>query len=80
MMDLEIRKKQLLEWINGLNDEDSINRLELLRDSGYDEVDEGVIEIQRKIIENGLDDLKNGRTVPHEAVMKKVNAYFATVK
>lgn len=31
---------------------------------------------QRKMIERGIDDVKNGRVVPHEEVMKRVKELF----
>jgi predicted transcriptional regulator len=73
---LEQRKIQLIAMITQLNDSDVLDAIEnLLLESKKDWWDT-ISEAEKKAIDRGLDDIKNGRVVSHEQVMKEIDKKF----
>lgn len=72
-MGLKAIKLELIDWLSGLEDQDIIEYLKLVKESheaGNDWWEE-LTEVQKKGIEKGLNDVKEGRIVSHEEVRKK---------
>lgn len=66
-------KLELIEWLTGLEDDDTLDYLKVVKDSKtsqkdwwYDLTDE-----QKQGIERGLGDVDAGRVTPHDVVKKK---------
>lgn len=66
-------KIELMEWLSGLEDDDTLDYLKVVKDSKtsqkdwwYDLTDE-----QKQGIERGLRDVDAGRVTPHDFVKKK---------
>jgi hypothetical protein len=73
---LEHRKIQLISMITQLHDSDVLDSIEnLLLESKKDWWDT-ISEAEKKAIDQGLDDIKNGRVIPHEQVMKEFDERF----
>ena len=69
----EAIKLELIEWLNKLEDEETINYLKIVKDSNdsqgdwwYDLTDE-----QKSGIERGLRDIDEGRVIPHDTIKQK---------
>ncbi|MFW6309477.1 MAG: hypothetical protein ACOC1D_00110 [Prolixibacteraceae bacterium] len=69
----EAIKLELIEWLTSLEDSDTIEYLKLVKDSKsagsdwwYD-----LSEEQKRKIEQGMKDIKEGNVLPHEQVKKK---------
>ncbi len=69
--DIEKEKLAIIEWVKGLKDDSSIEKLNFLRknDKKLDWWDE-ISEEERAAIDKGLEDVKAGRVVPHVEVKK----------
>lgn len=73
---LEHRKIQLIAMITQLDDSDVLDSIEnLLLESKKDWWDT-ISEAEKKAIDQGLDDLRNGRVISHEQVMKEFDERF----
>lgn len=73
---LEHRKIQLIAMITQLDDSDILDSIEnLLLESKKDWWDT-ISEAEKKAIDQGLDDLRNGRVISHEQVMKEFDERF----
>lgn len=72
-MELEAIKLDLIAWLSKLEDQDTIEYLQVVKESqeaGTDWWDE-LTEVQKEGIEKGLNDIKEGRVISHEEVRKK---------
>ncbi len=73
---LEHRKIQLIAMITQLHDSDVLDSIEnLLLESKKDWWDI-INEAEKKAIDHGLDDIRNGRVISHEQVMKEFDERF----
>ena len=72
-MDIQAEKLKLIEWLSTLTDPSLIEQLKLLKDnfSGRTDWWEALSEDVKKSIDEGLNDVEAGRTIPHSEVMKK---------
>jgi hypothetical protein len=73
IMGLEATKLELIEWLTKLDDEEFIKTLKIVKDSRSTEHDwwDGLSSEEKKGLERGMNDIKEGRTIPHEQVAKK---------
>ncbi|MFO7447910.1 MAG: hypothetical protein R6W90_16220 [Ignavibacteriaceae bacterium] len=71
-MNLETEKLKLIEWIAGLNDDSTIEKIKTLKDH-HNQSDwwNEISEEEKAAIEKGLEDIKQGRVTPHEEMKKK---------
>jgi len=68
-MSIEARKLNLIEWLAKVEDVDLIQQLEVVRDSdGVQSWDDLGEERQRKI-ERSIQQMDEGKGIPHEEVM-----------
>jgi len=72
-MGYEALKLELIEWLQKLEDKETIEYLKSVKDSKSVDHDwwDDLTKEQKKGIERGLKDIDNGRTVPHEEVKRK---------
>ncbi len=72
-MDIQGEKLKLIEWLQSLTDQSIIEKLKLFKGNLLDKTDWGetLSEEEIKLIDEGLKDIKEGRTKPHSEVMKK---------
>ena len=69
----EAIKLELIEWLTKLEDNEIIDYLKIVKDSRNDSHDwwHDLTEKQKAGIQKGLRDIDEGRTVPHDEVVKK---------
>jgi len=74
-MGYEALKLELIEWLTKLEDSETIEYLKNVKDSKSSDHDwwEDLTQEQKKGIEKGLQDIDQGRTVPHEEVKKNMD-------
>ncbi len=72
-MDIQGEKLKLIEWLQSLTDQSIIEKLKLFKGNLLDKTDwwETLSVAEIKLIDEGLKDIKEGRTKPHSEVMKK---------
>ncbi len=72
-MGQEAIKLELIKWLTGLDDEETIEYLQIVKESRSQDHDwwNDLTPDQKRGIERGLKDAEEGRTVSHEEVMKK---------
>ena len=72
-MDIQAEKLKLIEWLSTLTDPSLIEQLKLLKDNFSGKTDwwEALSEDVKKSIDEGLNDIEAGSTIPHSEVMKK---------
>lgn len=71
-MNIVAEKQNLLQWIQGLNDEKVIEEILDLKNKKQ------ISDFENQIIQKGLNDVLNGNTATHEEVKKRLEAKFAT--
>ena len=72
-MGLKADKLELIEWLRNLNDDETISYLKIVkssREQNNDWWDDLTLD-QKKGIDRGLRDIKEGRVTPHDQVKKK---------
>jgi hypothetical protein len=69
---LKPKKQNLLQWIQGLNDEKIIEEILDLKNKNQ------ISDFENQIIQKGLNDVLNGNTTTHEEVKKRFEAKFAS--
>ncbi len=72
-MDIQTEKLKLIEWLSTLTDPSLIEQLKLLKEnfSGRTDWWEALSEDVKKSIDEGLNDIETGDTIPHSVVSKK---------
>ncbi len=68
-MDIQAEKYKLIEWITSLKDISLINRLKTVREEASKDWWNELSQEEREGIEQGLQDVKEGRIHSHEEVM-----------
>lgn len=69
-MTLESKKLDLISWLTSLKDDAIIAQLYAIKNDSNSDWYEQLSNAQKKQIQKGLDDLDNGRTIPHDEVMQ----------
>ena len=65
-------KLELIEWLAGLNDSETIDLLKSIKDSfGKGDWWDDLSEEQRKSIKKGINEIESGRYTSHEEVKMK---------
>lgn len=73
---LEHKKLELIQWISVVEDEDLIDKmLDVKKHESHDWWDE-ISDAEKEAIRRGKEDIKAGRTVPHEEVRKIYAKYL----
>lgn len=76
--DTQSEKLKLIEWLIALQDPTTIEKIKFLRDNQSETSDwwDTLTEAEKESIDRGLDDIENGRTVPHSEVRKKYGKWL----
>lgn len=69
------KKLELVQWIVELNDSKMILDLMQMKNAEQTDFADTLSSQERAMIESGLKDLKEGRTVPHSEVMKRFDKW-----
>ncbi len=75
IMKMETRKIGLINWLSQLQDEETINKLESLRDEKQDWWNT-ISDEERAQIEEGLSQANKGEVIPHDKVMEKYKKWL----
>lgn len=76
-MDIQLEKYKLMEWLVSIKDELVISKLKTLKNSlDSKDINDELSDTEKRLIEAGLNDIKNGKTIPHEQVMKDIKREF----
>ena len=71
-MNIHAEKIDIIQWIAGINDKTILQQLKTLKEQSIKKSDwwDSISQEERQSIDEGLEDSKNGRTVPHSEVRK----------
>ncbi|HBK30663.1 MULTISPECIES: hypothetical protein [Dysgonomonadaceae] len=66
-------KIELIEWLARLEDEDTIRYLKVVKDGSSQLIDwsDDLTDEQKAGIEKGLQDIDNGKTIPHDIIKQQ---------
>ena len=66
-------KLELIEWLTKLEDDKTIQYLKMVKDSRPDDQNwwDSLDAAQKKGIEKGLEDIDEGRVIPHDEIREK---------
>jgi len=71
-MNVQAEKLKLIEWIAKIQDVNIIGKLLAFKENFHTETDwyDSISENEKKSINRGLEDIKNGKVVPHSEARK----------
>jgi predicted transcriptional regulator len=77
-MNIKAEKLKLIEWLVQVEDEAIIERVKLLKEGSTEKIDwlDTISATERMAIDEGLQDLEKGDTVPHEEVRKNYEKWL----
>lgn len=75
-MDLKTEKKKLIDWLQTIEDEATIERLKLVKDAADEDWKANLSTQEIEAIEEGLADIEAGRVTPHEEVRKRYEKWL----
>ncbi len=75
-MNLKAEKKKLIDWIEALDDETTIEKIKLVKDSTDEDWKAELSAAEIEAIEEGLADIEAGRVIPHEEVRKRYERWL----
>lgn len=67
---IEKEKLEIIKWITSLKDETSLERIKLLKDKKYSDWWDEITADEKSAIEQGIKDMKSGKTKSHKEVKK----------
>ena len=72
-MGYEAVKLELIEWLTKLDDDETIQYLKIVKDSTDKHTDwwNDLAEVQKQGIQRGLNDIDQGKVIPHDQVKSK---------
>lgn len=77
-MNLLAQKNDLIHWIEGLEDKITLQEIIRLKEKSENNSEflNSLSELERASILKGLEDVKNGNTLPHSEVRKKYEKWL----
>jgi hypothetical protein len=77
-MNAQSVKADIIQWITGLDDQSILLELKKIMEQSTKKIDwwDTISVEERQSIERGLEDSKNGRTIPHSEVRKKYEKWL----
>ncbi|MEI6139980.1 MAG: hypothetical protein WCP85_11985 [Mariniphaga sp.] len=77
-MNAQAVKADIIQWITGLDDQSILLELKKIKELSIEKTDwwDTLSIEERQSIERGLEDSKNGRTIPHSEVRKKYEKWL----
>lgn len=76
VMDIQLEKYKLVEWLIGLKDEAIITKIKQVKDEHEEAWSIDVSEGEKTFRKAGLKGLKQGRTYAHDQVMEEVSKAY----
>nr|WP_315195121.1 hypothetical protein [uncultured Flavobacterium sp.] len=70
-MDISIEKKNIVQWIQAIDDEKIIEKILSFKEKNE------VSSFENQLIQKGLNDIESGNVSSHEEVKKRFEAKFA---
>jgi hypothetical protein len=70
-MDISIEKKNIVQWIQAIDDEKIIEKILSFKEKNE------VSSFENQLIQKGLNDVESGNVSSHEEVKKRFEAKFA---
>jgi predicted transcriptional regulator len=70
-MNISIEKKNIIQWIQGIDDEKIIEKILSFKEKNE------VSSFEKQLIQKGLNDVESGNVSSHEEVKKRFDAKFA---
>ena len=70
-MDISVEKKNIVQWIQGIDDEKIIEKILSFKEKSE------VLFFENQLIQKGLNDVSSGNVSSHEEVKKRFEAKFA---
>ena len=70
-MDISIEKKNIVQWIQAIDDEKIIEKILSFKEKNE------VSSFENQLIQKGLNDVESGNVSTHEEVKKRFEAKFA---
>jgi predicted transcriptional regulator len=70
-MDISIEKKNIVQWIQAIDDEKIIEKILSFKEKNE------VSSFEKQLIQKGLNDVESGNVSSHEEVKKRFEAKFA---
>ncbi|MGO4707663.1 hypothetical protein AB4Y90_00845 [Chryseobacterium sp. 2TAF14] len=68
-LELQTKKLELIHWLSSINDLKIIDKISKIRKEEKTWWD-GISEAEKKMIEEGLEDIENGNIISHEDFLK----------
>jgi uncharacterized protein with HEPN domain len=78
-MNIETRKYKLINWIDNLEDESILDRLELIYQYTKNTKSK-VTEKEKKAVEKGLKSIEKGEIYSHESIVEETKAKYPKLK
>jgi hypothetical protein len=77
-MDIQLEKYKLMEWLMSLKDESVIYKLKAIKSNLSTTSDwaDDISDLEKLLINAGLNDIKEGNTFTHEQVMKEIKETY----
>lgn len=75
-MNIENIKIELIQWLTTLDDENALKDLISIRDNSNKDWWETISSEEKKSIQNGLKDIKDGKLTPHSEARKVYEEYL----
>ena len=77
-MNAQSVKADIIQWITELDDQSILLELKKIKEQSTKKIDwwDTISVEERQSIERGLEDSKNGRTIPHSEVRKKYEKWL----
>lgn len=76
LMEIQIEKLRLIEWLAGLNDLATIQQLVALKRANEKDWWNEIDEVEKADIEIGLRQAEKGEVVPHKEVMQQYDKWL----
>lgn len=70
-MDISVEKKNIVQWIQGIDDEKIIEKILSLKEKNE------VLSFENQLVQKGLNDISLGNVSSHEEVKTRFEAKFA---
>jgi predicted transcriptional regulator len=69
-MNISIEKKNIIQWIQGIDDEKIIEKILRFKEKNE------VLSFENQLIQKGLNDVESGKVSSHKEVKKRFEAKF----
>ena len=75
-MDMQTKKLDLIDWLVNLEDERILDKLSSFKNEETSDWYDDVPEEAKASIQRGLEDVRQGKLIPHEKVMENIRKKY----